>query len=323
MRRQAVLIGSVASFLFLSAQALALQEHLVVTKDDTHILVTARTEAMSGLGRPIFNYHYAGVPFKPYGQEFFTPAGLNLLRDAPHDHLHHHALMFALSANDVDFWSELDTCGKQIHKDFTSMETDPVAGVPCAGFTEQLEWVNAAGTDVIVKEDRTIRVLDMPETNASVVFWRTVLTAPGNAPVKLTGAHYFGLGMRFLESMDGRGKFINASNAEGEIVRGEERNFEAPWCAFVSEADGKPATAAMFGYPGNPRPVTWFTMPVPFSYLSATLNLHKEPMTLEPGKPLVLNYAVALWDGVQDAKAMGSLYGKWLKWMREGGEKLK
>ena len=37
----------------------------------------------------------------------------------------------------------------------------------------------------------------------------------------------------------------------------------------------------MFDGPDNARPVRWFTMNNPFAYMSATLNLYKEPMTLE------------------------------------------
>ena len=32
--------------------------------------------------------------------------GENLLRDAPHDHLHHHALMYGIRVNGVNFWEE-------------------------------------------------------------------------------------------------------------------------------------------------------------------------------------------------------------------------
>ncbi|MHC4656733.1 MAG: DUF6807 family protein, partial [Planctomycetota bacterium] len=44
----------------------------------------------------LLRYPYKNVPFKPYVQQLFSPAGVNILRDAPADHLHHHALMFAV-----------------------------------------------------------------------------------------------------------------------------------------------------------------------------------------------------------------------------------
>ena len=84
----------------------------------------------------------------------------------------------------------------------------------------------------------------------------------------LSGSHYFGLGMRFVRSMDG-GEFFNADGKEGTIFRGEERLVRSNWCAYTAAIDGKPVTVAMLGHPDNPRhPTTWFTMAKPFAYLS-------------------------------------------------------
>nr|MBC8372148.1 PmoA family protein [Planctomycetota bacterium] len=48
-------------------------------------------------GGDLLTYRYRDVPFKPYVQQLFSPKGIGILRDAPHDHLHHHALMFAIA----------------------------------------------------------------------------------------------------------------------------------------------------------------------------------------------------------------------------------
>ena len=47
-------------------------------------------------GKAGLTYSYRSVPAKPYVKRLTTPGGVNILRDAPHDHLHHHALMMAL-----------------------------------------------------------------------------------------------------------------------------------------------------------------------------------------------------------------------------------
>jgi len=57
-------------------------------------------------GRLAFVYRSDATLYKPYVALLTTPSGLNILRDAPADHAHHHGLMFALTANDVDFWGE-------------------------------------------------------------------------------------------------------------------------------------------------------------------------------------------------------------------------
>jgi hypothetical protein len=86
----------------------------------------------------------------------------------------------------------------------------------------------------------------------------------------------------------------------------------AKWCAYTAKADGKRVTVALFDGPTNPRhPNKIFTMSPPFAYLSATLNLWKEPLVLKAGETLKLNYAVALWDGDIAAAQIESLYRSW------------
>jgi len=122
---------------------------------------------------------------------------------------------------------------------------------------------------------------------ATLVEWHSRLqTPPGKDTAVLTGGHYFGLGMRFLESMDG-GRFFNADDKQGEIVRGDERLTPVKWCAYTAKADGKPVTVAVFDHPDNLRhPAKIFTMTKPFAYLSATRNEWKEPIKVAAGKPL-------------------------------------
>jgi hypothetical protein len=61
------------------------------------------------------------------------------------------------------------------------------------------------------------------------------------------------------------------------------------------------------------RPAWWFIMAKPFAYMSATLNLHREPLVVEAGKPLTLIYGVAVWDGKVKAEAIEKLYARWLE----------
>ena len=118
--------------------------------------------------------------------------------------------------------------------------------------------------------------------------------------------------MRFVKSMDTGGQHLNAAGKPGIIFRGDEKLVRATWSAYTADADGKTVTVAMFDHPQNPRhPATWFTMTAPFAYLSATLNLYKEPLKIVSGKPLVLRYAVAVWDGKIEADRIEKLYRQW------------
>jgi hypothetical protein len=283
----AVLVG-VAGML---CQACAFE----VAQDASNLTFTAG-------GKPVLTYRHAGFPFKPYAAQLWTPSGVAVLRDSPHDHKHHHALMFAVSAAGTGFWEETAKGGFQLVRRLESI-TD--------GLTQQLDWQTPA-TNIVLKETRTLKLHECP--GATLLTWRSKLeTPPGRDAVELTGHHYYGLGARFLQCMDGQGTFQNATGKLGEVVRGDERLVPARWASFSAATEGKTITFAIFDHPENPRhPNKLFSMAKPFGYLACTLNLWKEPLVLKAGAPLDLRYGVALLDGSADAAALEKLYRQWL-----------
>ena len=240
--------------------------------------------------RLVLRYRYGDVSFKPYAQELFTPGGVNILRDSPHDHVHHHALMYAVTVDGVNFWEEQQGPGKQEHRSWCDSKVDRHNKRPRAIVTEKIDWVNPPTKQVMLTEERTIEAAAVSESGGTLVNWTGEFKLPlGKEQATIGGAHYHGLGMRFPESMDKGGKFFNASGKAGEVYRGTERLVPASWCAFSAEAKGKPVTVAMFAHPDNVRyPTTWFTMTEPFAYLSATMEVYKEPYVLKAGEKLVL-----------------------------------
>jgi len=290
---------------FISDMALAANPMRVVT--DQNVVSVYEDEGV------LLRYSYKDVPFKPYVKEFFTPGGVNVLLDAPADHLHHHALMFAVTADGVNFWEEQQAPGRQVHQRFDDVRVDSRDGAPFAGFSQQIDWQNPQSGQLVLKEIRTIEVCNLAEPKAALLTWQSQFDAPdAKESVTLSGSHYQGLGMRFVRSMDLEGEFRNADGKAGVVFRGEERLVRSRWCAYTAKADGKDVTVAMFDHPGNQRhPATWFMMNTPFAYLSATLALHEQPLKVESDNPLVLRYAVALWDGrIEDAK-IEELYKRW------------
>ncbi len=263
----------------------------------------------------ILRYPYRDVPFKPYVQQLYTPDGINILRDAPHDHLHHHALMYAIAVDGINFWEEQKEPGRQQHRSFSDITIRERKDIPFARFTERLDWMNPRSKELMLTESRTIETCKLSNIDATFLKWQSNFTVPkGKDSVTLSGSHYFGLGMRFLISMDKDGQFRNSAGQAGEIVRGDERITRAKWCAYTAKADGKTVTIAMFGHPDNVRvPTHWFTMGKPFAYLSATLNLYREPLKITIDKPLVLRYAIALWDGKVDDSRIEQAYDQWIK----------
>jgi hypothetical protein len=119
--------------------------------------------------------------------------------------------------------------------------------------------------------------------------------------------------MRFVPSMDRVGRFLYASGEPGPVYRGKERLTSSKWVAYVAPVDGQMVTVVMFDHPENPRhPARMFTMPEAFAYVSATLDLDKMPLVIAAGKPLMLRYGVAVWDGDLDRKRIERTYEAWL-----------
>ena len=256
----------------------------------------------------ILQYRFAGVPYKPYVKVFRTPAGVNVLRDAPSDHLHHHSLMFAVSVDGVNFWEEHKDPGRQAHRTIQKVSDK---STPTAAFVEQIDWVHPKTKKTLLTESRRIETYSPAEFGASLLTWQSRFSPPaGVSSATLTGSNYFGLGMRFLQSMDTGGTFQNADGGIG--VEGTHQK-RSDWCAYTAKADGRLVTVAMFDHPKNERyPATWYTMEKHFAYLSNTLNLSKQPLTIKQGQPLTLRYGVALWDGSASAKKINDLYRRWI-----------
>lgn len=283
-----------------------LGQTLTVTKDD-------RTVQIAAPACPVAEYAYRESPLKPYLAKLYTPAGIQVLRDSPADHKHHHALMFAIGIEDVDFWGETKGCGRQAFRAIEEPCRYSISGMPTAEFTERLDWLTADGKP-LAAERRTVTVVLGKDLPTRLLIWRTRLqTAPGRGAVKLWGRDYFGLGVRFVTSMDNeKARFVFPKGAKQESSKGHVLT-QARWCACVGPADGKTMTLAMFDHPKNARhPARFFTMNKPFAYLSTTLGLGQQPLELRAGQPLELCYGVALWDGEAAPAQVEALYDRWL-----------
>jgi len=265
-------------------------------------------------GKLVLEYQAQPHPYKVYVSKLNTPAGVQILRDSPHDHVHHHALMYAIGIDKVDFWAEFgsDKNGKQIPRQTTAQSVSQ-NGESEASVKQSIDWVTPSG-ETLACEARTVTAHVGVVPDATLVSWTTTMQpAPGRQSAELWGRHYFGLGMRFVVPMDRGGEFFNPTKKAGDTVRGSEKLVRADWCAYTAQVDGKQVTVAMFDDPGNPRhPATWFTMTTPFAYLSATLELDEKPLTITAAKPLLVHYGIALWDGRIDADTVRLAYDKWV-----------
>ncbi|GMU23966.1 MAG: hypothetical protein AMXMBFR13_40430 [Phycisphaerae bacterium] len=281
------------------------QEPLRLVFDATHATV------ISG-GKPVAAYRYAEVPFKPYLDKLFTPGGVNVLRDSPADHKHHHGLMFAAKVDGVNFWEENNEPGRQLHEALNDVLVMKEPDIQSGSFVELLPWLNPKGDAALMLEARHIQVLQGKDLDATLLIWDSGLSLPQEKKTaSLSGTAYHGLGVRFVESMDKGGTFFNADGKTGVKATHAAR---ARWTAYTAAANGKPVTVAMFDHPGNPRhPAVWFTMDDPFAYLSATLGLDKQPLALSADRPVLLRYAMGVWDGKADTAKVDALYRRWVE----------
>jgi methane monooxygenase PmoA-like len=268
--------------------------------------------------RLLLEYRYDGVSHKPYVARLTSLSGINVLRDAPFDHLHHHALMFAWRINGVNFWEEVAGSGREVHDQWRELriatskagEKDGEELSERAILRELLLWTGPNG-DVFLEEDR---ILTIPETAANepcVITWQSTFTVAADAAdAVITGSNYNGLGMRFLEPMDKGGHFQN--EAGGNEVEGTKEQ-PAKWCSYTAAvSDQQPVTVVMFDARSNARhPARWYTMDQPFAYLAATLGLHVEPLQIPAGQQLTLRYGISVMDGVIDRETLNRAYARW------------
>ncbi len=276
---------------------------LVVNAELTNVWVNGLRSIGSHTHRGAFAYVYGSSPYKPFVRNLITPTGVDILRNAPEDHLHHHGLMFAVRINDINFWEERENSGKQEDLGFSETKRGETLII------QQVQWVGPDEIGPIVNENRKIVFHHVDDSLVTLGTWQSALHGLDGKPTPtFSGTNYNGLGMRFVESMDKGGSFFNADGGTGvpgtAIVKSK-------WCAYSATADGKPVTVAMFDHPTNERhPATWYTMDTPFAYLSATLALDKEPLQK---MNLTLTYGVAAWDGTKTKEEVEEIYQRWLK----------
>ncbi len=265
-------------------------------------------------GKKLFIYNMMDSLFKPYIKELYTPAGHNILLDSPDDHKHHHGLMLAYNVDGINFWEETNNSGRQKSIGISKLVSSTGKKLGEGGFATDIHWIDPGDGSIILREVRTINGEYNPRLEVNLYDWESRFLASDSKPSgSVAGSHYDGLGMRFVRSMDNAGEFVSAENKAGDIFRGQERLITDRWCAYLSQVDNQKVTVAMLAHPDNPGGLTtWFTMKVPFAYMSATMRLHENPMALQSGEILSLGYGVALWDGHVDNQRIEEAYQYWL-----------
>lgn len=255
-------------------------------------------------GRPILVYEFDPGKFKPYVKELRTFDGHNILRDAPHDHLHHHALMYGIKVNGLNFWEEASGAGVQ-----QPVQTAPpefgrdARGRPQATLRQRIHWVASADAflpltnrPALLIEDRTLVLTIDAAASEVALLWQGDF-AVGNAAseVALSGANYHGLGIRFREDLDAGARHFH-DRGPIDLAGTRQDVSRHPWAGVELESAGFSAVAVLFGSADNGRgDPLFFSMKRPFAYLSATQGLDAEPLVYRAGDRWRLAYRLALY----------------------------
>lgn len=264
-------------------------------------------------GKPVMVYEFAPYTYKAYVKELYTTRGVNVLRDSPSDHLHHHALMYGIKVNGVNFWEEISGSGVQrVVKTAEPVLSTSRDGLPQAVLAQDLVWVPAADAFLpltnalpLLNEVRTLTLTIDEKAGEVALQWRSRFSVGTRTnTVVLTGSNYHGLGMRFLQELDGAAVHISPAG-KPDLSNSRQDVTAFPWEAVVFDVPGKPATIAMFGASENARGnPSFFAMRTGFPYLAATQGLDQEPLVYRAGDTFELNYLVTLYPEVKSAEAL-------------------
>jgi hypothetical protein len=281
--------------------------------------ITAETASGAGRitlkyrGKPVMVYEFAPYTYKAYVKELYTLRGENLLRDAPHDHLHHHALMYGIKVNGVNFWEEISGSGVQrVVRTAEPVLSKGGDGLPQAVLQQDLVWVPAVdaflpltNTPSLLNEIRTLTLTIDEKAGEVALQWRSRFTVGSRTnTVVLTGSSYHGLGMRFPQELDGVAVHISPGG-KPDLSNGRQDVSAFPWEAVVFDVPGKPSTIALFGAPGNARGnPRFFAMRTGFPYLSATQGLDQEPLVYRAGEPFEIGYLVTVYAEVKSPETL-------------------
>ena len=273
-------------------------------------------------GQKILVYAFATNQFKPYVRELYTLRGENVTRDAPPDHLHHHGLMYAVYVNGINFWEERGTPGIERHVELSLQNpTVDANGMPTASFIELIRWLSPTNQPVadsassaVLIEHRVLSIV-IDEANQEVALhWNSAFKVGANpAKVSIHGPNYNGLGMRLPESFNHVAKFQNSADLP-YTGKNTQNVIPARWTSVSGQMDGRDVMLVMFGLPTNARGDTaFYTMLDPFTYLSATQALDKQPLEYAAGDKFSLSYLLTVYSANKTREFIQSRCERWEK----------
>jgi len=267
-----------------------------------------RLDVLVGEDR-VLRYHHAVVP-PPEGANplfarsgfihpLWSPAGAELTRIHPPDHLHHVGLWNPFTktefeGREVDFWNLASGLGTVRFARFLGVAAGPVFGSFCV-LHEHVNLSAPGGEKVALDEELDVRVWNLggKGKGAYLIDITSTLRCASKSPITLKKYRYGGLGFRAAESFD-KGDYLTS---EGK-TRDDGHATRARWCIVHGPTAMGPAGVLFMDHPQNhehPQPMRiWNGRPEIFFNFCP---VQAADWKLDPGSDYVLRYRLHVHDG--------------------------
>ena len=249
-----------------------------------------------------------------YIHPVYTPTGVLVTDDYPHNHKHHHGIWAPWTKTEFegrhpDFWNMAEKTGTIEHVEHGG----EWSGAYAAGFTAKHRFIDLTANPPKAALDETWEVMvhaaPFGSVTANVIDLKLTQSCASDSPLILPKYHYGGLGFRGSRLWDGSPEKCRFLTSEGK-TRADGNETTGRWChvgGAANEAGDALAGVAILCHPDN------FRFPQP-------MRLHPtEPFfcfapsqggdwRIEPGKPYVARYRFVVADGPPDKAEIERLW---------------
>lgn len=238
---------------------------------------------------------------RTYVYPFCTPSGINVVQDAPPDHVHHTGIMVGQDfVNGHNFWS----CGHLAYpRNKQKRETQKVE-VDESGVTVRigLRWVTEGGQSILT-EERTLRFERWEDFNF-VDVTSTWLASYGDIYVAPTKEG--GMGMRVHPQLE---TFWGGTIHSSKGTAGEKDTFDrtADWMEVSGRAGGGDVGIVMMPHPSQ-KQIPWFVRDYGIHLYSPFRNAS---LRLAASESVQLRVGFAAYDGKSDGSQASEAWARY------------
>ncbi len=276
---------------------------------------------------PLWQFRYGRDLDAAYFHPLNTAGGRTLTWDRPADHVWHHGLWFSWKfINGVNYWEIDEATGRPAGKTtWSNVRVEPTDDLR-ARIVMDFAY-RPAGEDVpVLTEQRTIEARPPDAEGTYSLDWTSAFRAvrkvvldrtpiPGEPGGQGWGG-YAGLSLRLAGALAER----EVVSSEGPITEMPEDRHRGRHRAvdYTGVVDGQPVGVAILSDSRNPRsPSPWYVIrSEQMSFFSPALLCY-EPLTLDAGERLTLQYRVIVHEGRWDAARLNAEHQRYAGTERE------